>query len=133
MNKERLNLLESYIKTGVAPLLIENIPSDLFSNSVVLKSNIDKSELNGHYEDIEFCPPTWYKELLEKSKLDYVILVIENINDVLVEEQNKFIEILKYNKISTFTLPKNCLIIVTCSDLNNKKISEEVYSLLAQI
>lgn len=133
MNKERLNLLESYIKTGVAPLLIENIPSDLFSNSVVLKSNIDKSELNGHYEDIEFCPPTWYKELLEKSKLDYVILVIENINDVSVEEQNKFIEILKYNKISTFTLPKNCLIIVTCSDLNNKKISEEVYSLLAQI
>ena len=133
MNKERLNLLESYIKTGVAPLLIENIPSDLFSNSVVLKSNIDKSELNGHYEEIEFCPPTWYKELLEKSKLDYVILVIENINDVSVEEQNKFIEILKYNKISTFTLPKNCLIIVTCSDLNNKKISEEVYSLLAQI
>ena len=133
MNKERLNLLESYIKTGVAPLLIENIPSDLFSNSVVLKSNIDKSELNGHYEDIEFCPPTWYKELLEKSKLDYVILVIENINDISVEEQNKFIEILKYNKISTFTLPKNCLIIVTCSDLNNKKISEEVYSLLAQI
>ena len=133
MNKERLNLLENYIKTGVAPLLIENIPSDLFSNSVVLKSNIDKSELNGHYEDIEFCPPTWYKELLEKSKLDYVILVIENINDVSVEEQNKFIEILKYNKISTFTLPKNCLIIVTCSDLNNKKISEEVYSLLAQI
>lgn len=133
MNKERLNLLENYIKTGVAPLLIENIPSDLFSNSVVLKSNIDKSELNGHYEDIEFCPPTWYKELLEKSKLDYVILVIENINDISVEEQNKFIEILKYNKISTFTLPKNCLIIVTCSNLNNKKISEEVYSLLAQI
>ncbi len=133
MNKERLNLLENYIKTGVAPLLIENIPSDLFSNSVVLKSNIDKSELNGHYEDIEFCPPAWYKELLEKSKLDYVILVIENINDVSVEEQNKFIEILKYNKISTFTLPKNCLIIVTCSNLNNKKISEEVYSLLAQI
>ncbi|MBD9098076.1 hypothetical protein EGP98_00510 [bacterium] len=133
MNKERLNLLENYIKTGVAPLLIENIPSDLFSNSVVLKSNIDKSELNGHYEDIEFCPPTWYKELLEKSKLDYVILVIENINDISIEEQNKFIEILKYNKISTFTLPKNCLIIVTCSNLNNKKISEEVYSLLAQI
>ena len=95
MNKERLNLLENYIKTGVAPLLIENIPSDLFSNSVVLKSNIDKSELNGHYEDIEFCPPAWYKELLEKSKLDYVIL--------------------------------------TCSNLNNKKISQEVYSLLAQI
>ena len=98
-----------------------------------MKSNIDKSELNGHYENVEFCPPTWYKELLEKSKSEHVILVIENINDISLEEQNKFIEILKYNKISTFELPKNCLIIVTCSDLNNKKISEEVYSLLAQI
>ena len=133
MNKERLSLLENYIKTGVAPLLVEDIPSNSFSNSVVLKSNIDKSELNGHYENVEFCPPTWYKELLEKSKSEHVILVIENINDISLEEQNKFIEILKYNKISTFELPKNCLIIVTCSDLNNKKISEEVYSLLAQI
>lgn len=133
MNKERLSLLENYIKTGVAPLLVEDVPSNSFSNSVVLKSNIDKSELNGHYENVEFCPPTWYKELLEKSKSEHVILVIENINDISLEEQNKFIEILKYNKISTFELPKNCLIIVTCSDLNNKKISEEVYSLLAQI
>lgn len=133
MNKERLSLLENYIKTGVAPLLAPDILSNSFSNSVILKSNIDKSELNGHYENVEFCPPTWYKELLEKSKSGHVILVIENINDISLEEQNKFIEILKYNKISTFELPKNCLIIVTCSDLNNKKISEEIYSLLAQI
>ena len=133
MNKDRITLLENYIKTGVAPLLVEGVSSDLFNNSVILKSNMDKSELNGHYEDVEFCPPIWYKELLEKSKSGHVLLVIENINDVSVEEQNKFIEILKYNKVSTFELPKNCLIIVTCSDLNNKKISEEVYSLLAQI
>ncbi len=133
MNKERLNLLENYIETGVAPLLVPNVPSNAFSNSVILKSNIDEKELNGHYENVEFCPPAWYKELLEKSKSGYTILVIENINDISKEEQNKFIEILKYKKISTFELPKNCLIIVTCSDLNNKKISEEVYSLLAQI
>ena len=133
MNEERLSLLENYIKTGVAPLLVVGVPSNLFSNSVILKSNIDKSELNGHYENVEFCPPTWYKELLEKSKSGHVILVIENINDISIEEQNKFIEILKYKKVSTFELPKNCLIIVTCSNLNNKKISEEVYSLLAQI
>lgn len=133
MNKERLSLLENYIKAGVSPLLVKDISSNLFSNSVVLKSTIDKSELNGHYENVEFCPPIWYKELLEKNKSGYVILVIENINEISIDEQNKFIEILKYNKISTFELPKNCLIIVTCSDLNNKKISEEVYSLLAQI
>ncbi len=73
------------------------------------------------------------KELLDKSKINYVVLVIENINEIPLEEQTKFIEILKYKKVSTFELPKNCLVIVTCSDLTTNKINEEVYSLLAYI
>lgn len=133
MNRERFNLLENYIKSGISPLLVQNIPSNSFKNSVVIKGNIDRSELNGHYENIDFCPPAWYKELLDKSKINTTVLVIENINEIKLEEQNKFIEILKYKKISTFELPKNCLVIVTCSDLSTNKINEEVYSLLAQI
>ena len=133
MNKERLNLLENYIKAGINPLLIENLPSNFINDYVVLKADIDRSELNGHYENTEFCPPLWYKELLDRSKTNDAILVIENINDIPIEEQTKFIEILKYKKISTFELPKNCLIIVTCSDLTTNKINEEVYSLLAKI
>ena len=133
MNNERLNLLGKYIKYGVSPLLVQNMPSNLFDDSVVVKSNITSSELNGHYENINFCPPTWYQELLDKSKNSTAILLIENINEIELNEQTKFIEILKYKKVSTFKLPKNCFIIVTCSDLNDKKINEEVYSLLAQI
>lgn len=133
MNKERFNLLENYIKSGVSPLLVQNIPSNFFDNSIVIKSDIDKSELNGHYENVNFCPPLWYKDLLDKSKTKTVVLVIENINEIKLEEQTKFIEILKYRKVSTFKLPKNCLIIVTCSDLTANKINEEVYSFLAQI
>ena len=133
MNKERLNLLENYIKSGVSPVLIKNIPSSAFNNSVIIRSNIDRSELNGHYENTEFCPPQWYKELLAKSKASIAVLVIENINEIKLEDQTKFIEILKYKKVSTFELPKNCLVIVTCSDLTTNKINEEVYSLLAQI
>ena len=37
MNKERLNLLENYIKSGVSPLLVQNIPSNSFNNSVIIK------------------------------------------------------------------------------------------------
>ena len=133
MNKERLNLLANYIKSDAFPLLIPNINSRVFANSVIIKAGIDQCELTGHYENIDFCPPTWYIELVKKSKINYVFLIIENINEVPIEEQTKFIEILKYKKISTFELPKNCLIIVTSSDLNANKINEEVYSLLAQI
>lgn len=133
MNEERLNLLGNYIKTGISPLLVKDIPSNFFSNSVILKANISTSELNGHYEDTEFCPPSWYNELVEKSKTNYSVLLIENINEIPLVEQGKFIEILKYKKVSTFELPKNCVVIVTCSNLTNNKISEDVYSLLAQI
>lgn len=133
MSKKRLNLLENYIRSGVSPLLVQNILSDSFDNSVIIKSNIDISELNGHYENTDFCPPLWYKELLDKSKMDTTVLVIENINEIKLEEQTKFIEILKYKKVSTFELPKNCLIIVTYSDLTANKINEEIFSLLAQV
>lgn len=133
MNKERLSLLENYIKAGISPLLIENIPSASFNHAIIIKANIERTELNGHYEGTEFCPPTWYKQVIENSKKGYVILVIENINEIALEEQTKFIEILKYKKVSTFDLPKNCLIVATCSNLTKNKMNEEVYSLCAQI
>ena len=133
MSQERLDLLEKYIEIGGCNLLIPGVPSVVFENSIILKANIDKKELNGHYEEMTFCPPTWYKELIDKSKESYTILIIDNINEVDEDEQVKFIEILKYKKIATFELPKNCLVIVTCLDLNTRKINDEVYSLLVQI
>jgi hypothetical protein len=133
MNKDRLSLLENYMQSGISPLLIQNIPATVFDNAVIIKADIDRLQLNGHYENIEFCPPEWYKTLLEKSKLGPVILVIENINEIALEEQTKFVEILKYKKVSTFDLPKNCFVVATCSDLRMHKMNEEVYSLCAQI
>ena len=82
MNKDRLSLLENYMQSGISPLLIQNIPATVFDNAVIIKADIDRLQLNGHYENIEFCPPEWYKTLLEKSKLGPVILVIENINEI---------------------------------------------------
>lgn len=133
MNKEKLSLLKDYIKAGLSPIFIKNIPSDSFNNSVIISSKIDRLELNGHYENTDFCPPTWYKELIEKSKNDYCFLVIENINEIKPEEQTKFIEIFNYKKISTFRLPENCLIVVTGSDVYDNKIDEEVDSLLSPL
>lgn len=133
MDKEKLNIFEDYLKAGISTLLIPSSYMDILDNCVVLNSNIDISELDGHYEYIDYCPPKWYKELLDKSSNGICLLVINNINEIPLEEQTKFIEILKYNKISTFDLPKNCLVLVTCSDLKDIKINKEVASLLVQI
>ena len=133
MNKERLLILDSYIKTNIMPILLENIPIDTntFENAIIIEANCDVSLLNGHYEDINFVAPTWYQELIKIK--DKPILIINNLNQIPNNDQSKFIEILKYRKISTFDLPKNCLIIVTATNLKEKPLNEEVYSLLAHI
>ncbi len=133
MNSKRLKMFDNYFKANISPLLVDNIVTSSFKNAVVLKADIPRELLNGHYEDTNFWPPLWYRELISKSIKDKAILIIENINEIPLLEQKKFIEILKYKKISTFDIPDNCLIIVTCKDLEKNKINEEVYSLLVHI
>ena len=130
MNKERLEMLNEYIKSGITPILIENMPASVFDNATILNANCDISDLNGHYENINFVAPSWYNKLKQNQTK---MLVINNINELDVNEQTKFIEILKYKKISTFDLPKDCIIIVTAKNLKERPINEEVYSLLAHI
>ena len=132
MNQEKRTMLETFLKSGISPLLLEDISSDIFENAIILESDCDISLLNGHYEGIDFIAPEWYRQLIEQ-KNDIPILIIKDINKIPSEEQTKFIELLKYKKISTFDLPKNCIIIVTCQNLKENKINEEIYSLIAQI
>ena len=133
MNKEKLDLIKDYLKYGEANILIEKTYQFFFKNAIVLPASINDSELNGHYEGVDFLPPTWYTNLLVSAKTNFPIIIIEDIDKINLEQQTKFIEILKYKKISTFELPKNCLIIVTYSTLDTNKINKEVYSLLAHI
>lgn len=128
--KNKLELLISYIKVNVAPLLVDFIDGKSIPDSVVLPANCKKTELNGHYEGIEYMPPTWLKKLKE-SKI--TILIIDKIDSISKEEQAKFIEILKYRKVSTFELPEDCIIIITAKTINENTINEEIYSLVAHI
>ena len=133
MNKDKLKMLEEYIKLGMSPILLENISTDNIKNAVILSADCDNTLLNGHYEGREFMPPQWYTDLMEKNKQNRALLLIPNINDILQEEQTKFLELFKYKKISTFELPKNTIIIATASNLKEKPIIEEIYSLMIHI
>lgn len=133
MKKLDSNYLKEYLKINICPILVEDLPLDIFDKAIILNNNCDINELNGHYEGIDFLPPNWYKELLETSKTTMPLLIINNLNQLPINEQSKFNEILKYRKISTFKLPLDCRIIVSCNDINKYPISEDVYNLLAHI
>ena len=129
--EEKKKMLIEYIKANVAPILEDFIFGEDLDNAVVLPANIDVKELNGHYEGVDFLPPKWLEEILNTSNKR--LLVIDKIDTIPKEEQMKFGELLEYRKVSTFDLPKDCVIIVTANKINKDKINEEVLSLVAQI
>lgn len=132
MKKIDLESLRELLKLKM-PILVEDLPESLFEDAVILNSDCDVSELNGHYEGLEFVPPIWYEILCDKCKNKSTLLIINGINNESEEDQLKFVEILKYHKVSTFILPKNCAIITTAYDMKNKKVAEEIYSLTAHV
>lgn len=126
-------MFEEYIKAGISPVMFEDVDLSQYKNAVVLDADCDISVLNGHYEGIDFVPPEWYENLINNSKNTYCLLVIKDINKIDKKEQLKFVEMFKYKKIGTFDLPKNTVIFVTCSNLQEGEIAQEIYSLLAHI
>ena len=130
MNDAKRELLMSYIKSNVAPILVDFIDGSSIPNSVVLPANLEITELNGHYDNVEFVSPEWLNKLEGSTP---TILVIDKIDSVPKNEQTKFVEILKYRQVSTFELPKNTVIVVTAKEINENTINEEIYSLVAHI
>ncbi|MBP3921239.1 MAG: hypothetical protein J6D28_06720 [Bacilli bacterium] len=128
-NKKKILL--SYIRANVAPMLVDFITGKDINGAVVIPANIGNKELNGHYDGADFMPPKWLNEILSTNVSK--ILVIDEIDSIEKEEQLKFCELLEYRKISTFELPKSCVIIVTANEINKDKINEEIFSLVARI
>ena len=121
--ENKKEILLSYIKANVAPILVDFISSKDLDDAVVIPANVDIKELNGHYDGVDFVPPKWLNEILNTNASR--ILVIDKIDSISKEEQLKFCELLEHRKISTFELPKSCVIIVTANKINknnNNKI-----------
>lgn len=133
MNQGKQELLREYIKSNVAPILLDKSVLIDTTNLTVLKANCNIELLCGHYEGIRFVPPKWYVDLKEKENEKYNFLIIEDLASVNKEEQRKFIEILKYRQVGIFKLPENCVILLTSEEINKNVIDKEIYSLVAHI
>ena len=125
---DKKELLLEYLKINIGPILEDILFGSDIEDAVILPSNISRDELRGYYEGVNYVPPKWFDELKKKK-----ILVIDNIDLIDKEEQIKFIEILKYRKISTFEIDKDIRIIVTAKNINKNTINSEIYSLSINI
>lgn len=130
MTINKKEMLLSYIRVNVAPILVDFLSGKDLPYATILPANLDIKELNGHYENTEYLPPRWLNKLQQNSNN---LLVIDQIDTISKQEQLKFYELLKHRKISTFVLPSECRIIITATEINKDKINEKIYSLVAQI
>lgn len=131
--QEKIELLNAYIQSNIAPILIENIPTTVFENATILKANCTLNELNGYLEKEKWIIPTWYQKVKEKQDGKINLLVIDNILSLSKEEQQKFYELLKYRKVGTLVLPRNCVILIPCLDYHQDLMNQEIYDLVAHI
>ena len=90
-------ILLSYIKANVAPILVDFNFSKYLNDAIILPANINVKELNGHYNETDFMPPKWFDEVSNANASR--ILVIDKIDMISKEEQLKFCELLKYRKM----------------------------------
>ena len=103
--ENKKELLMSYIKANVAPILVNFISGKDIPGAIVISADVDAKELNGHYDGADYMPLKWYNELVTNNNSK--VLVIDLIVSINKEEQLKFIELLEHRKISTFELPKD--------------------------
>ncbi len=118
---EKQSNIKELLKDNYMPMIFEKIDSNIFENSYSIPSQISKDDLVGHYEGLSYVAPNWYQELINKK---YNFLIIEGLDEISEKEQEKFIELIEYRKISTFILPKNVRIILLCKNI--EKISEKI-------
>ncbi len=121
--KSKINKIKELSKTS--PVLAVGIPQEMFGESTVIEGSIPSKSLGIVNSAKGMKAPTWFYNIA-KGKASHQI-IINNIDLISKENQEKFYELLKYRAISDIPLPDDCTIIVLANDLN--KVSETILRL----
>ena len=124
MEKEELEKLHKVIENNNKwPLILEGVSSDMFPTAIIIPSNIPSEELGVVGDKF----PLWTMELRIRGKGNTrPLLIIDNIDEIDKDDQEKFVGILKYHKTNGFNFPQDTQIILTASDVS--KISRRITS-----
>ena len=118
-------IIEIIKLSKTAPVLAVGFAANLFENSTIIEANIPSKSLGIVSTATGVKMPNWLYGIM-KGKSSHQI-VINGIDSIEKENQEKFYELLKYKAISNIELPSDCNIIVTAKDLKN--VSETILRL----
>jgi len=120
MNSNKMQVVKESIIDYAMPLFIVGKCS-LFTeqNATVISATCEK----GNFVIIGGYTPKWVSEVFSKADTNNNTLVITDIEKIDIDEQEKFLELLKENQVSSVKLPKNLKIVILSKekcDINEK-------------
>ena len=132
-NKKEMERLKYLLTECSFPIYINfmsKVNNDLFGEySIKINANCNDEELSGFYTN-KFNPPIWYI-FLDKNKDKKVTYLVIDLNSSTIEEQARFIDLVKDRKHQTLEIPDNCKIIVISDE--DTQINSEFLSCLVRV
>lgn len=125
--KKLVTILDSNEKW---PLIIGGVDSESISKSVVLPAITHTSELGIVAGETGLVYPAWLMEIrIKAKKSNKIYLVITGLDEIDVDEQEKFYGMIKYNGVNGYKFPAGTQIIIPIKKGNLSKINERIVSL----
>lgn len=125
--KKLMTILESNKKW---PIIVGGISGDSLPKSIVLPATIPTEELDILPSESGLHYPAWIMQMMiSVKKSDKVYLVIDGLDKIDFDEQDKFYGILKHKGVNGYKFPDGTQIIIAISSGNISKISKKISAL----
>ena len=131
MNENLKKKLNNLLKSNKEwPIIIEGgVTKEDFVNASILPATTPSSHL-GVFNDVKgLILPGWVKSVDKRKNEKTNLLVIDGLDTISVEEQNKFKQILDSKSLNGYALPQNLQIVILINEGNRAKINSEILSL----
>lgn len=122
--KLKLNKILSNNKSW--PIILQGLDAKLIKDAVIINADISSQDLGIKIDDNGYVYPNFISKL-ENSKNK--ILVIDKLDEISTEEQEKFYGLIKYKGINGYKFPKETQIIITTKTNGLNKISKDILGL----
>lgn len=122
--KLKLNKILSNNKSW--SIIIEGLDAKLIKDAVIIKADINSQDLGIRIDSNGYIYPKFISEL-ENNKTK--ILIIDELDEISKEEQEKFYGLIKYKGINGYKFPKETQIIITTKTNGLNKISQDILNL----
>ena len=127
---QKQKLMEVMKNNGKWPLILEGAKAEMLKGAVVLPANTSTENLGILPAEKDYVVPTWLKQLSQKSKrLKRVFLVIDGLENINGQDQEKFYGLFKYKGVNGYNLPDNVQILIPIKLGEVDKINDKLQAL----